>query len=110
MWPESESNNLPHLLQNHLRQGTLFDNFLVTREPPPALTSARSSVELKGDGSEEQATIEKTRTKDNESQLSTDVLEPSYRSLSDDRNHIDSSPCSSSIQDIADVDVGALFI
>jgi hypothetical protein len=81
----------------------------VIREPPPALTSARTPVEA-GDGSEEQATVEKTSTKDNESHVSTDVLELSSRSLSDDRNHIDSSPCSSSTQDTGDVDVGALFI
>jgi len=83
---------------------------LVTKEPSPALTLAGTPVEAKGDGSEEQAAIEKTGTKDNESRVSTDVLEPSSKSLSDDRNHIDSSLCSSSTQGIEDVDVGALFI
>jgi hypothetical protein len=110
MWSAFENNNLPRLIQNHLRQGTLFDNFLVTTREPPALSSARTPIEAKGDGSEEQATVEKTSPEDNESQVSTDVSEPSYRSLLDDSNHIDSSLCSSGTQGIGDVDVGALSI
>lgn len=110
MWSAFENKHPTQLIQNRLRQGTLFDNFLVTREPPPASAFARTPLEANGDGSEKQATVEQTSTKDNESQVSTDVLEPSSQSLSDDFNNIDSSLCSSSIQGIGDVDDGALFI
>ena len=79
----------------------------MTREPPP---TARTPVEVKSDGSKGQATVEKTSTKDNASQVSTDVLEPSPRSPLDDLHHIESSLCSSGTQSIEDVDVGALFI
>ncbi|KAI9466853.1 hypothetical protein BJY52DRAFT_1234798 [Lactarius psammicola] len=92
--------------QNHLRQGTLFDNFLVTREPSPALAFAGTSVDAKGVRSEDRATVEKTNTEDNEPRgVSTDVLEHSFKSLSDYRDHIDSSLCSPSTQGIEDVDV-----
>ena len=110
MWSAFGNNHPAQLIQNPLRQGTLFDNFLVTREPPPASTFARTSLEANGDGSEEQATVEQTSTKDNESQVSTDVLEPSSKSLSGDCDPIDSSLCSSSAPGIGDVDGGALFI
>ncbi|KAI9448198.1 hypothetical protein H4582DRAFT_1899151 [Lactarius indigo] len=91
--------------QSHLRQGTLFDNFLVTKEPSPVLTFAGTPVEAKGDGSEEQVAVEKTSTKDNKSRVSTDVLEPSSGSLSDGLNHVDSPLSSLSTQGIGDVDV-----
>lgn len=81
----------------------------MTREPPPASTSARTPLEAKDVGSEEQATVEHASTKD-ESQVSTDVLEPASESLSAVRDHIEASLCGSSTQDIGDVDVGALFI
>ncbi|KAH9062862.1 hypothetical protein EDB87DRAFT_273221 [Lactarius vividus] len=90
--------------QSHLRQGTLFDNFLVTKEPSPVLTFAGTSVEAKGNESEEQVTVEKTGTKDNEPRLSADVLEPSSVIPSDDRYDI-GSLSSLSTQGIGDVDV-----
>lgn len=104
-----ENDNPAQLIQNHLRQGTLFDHFLVTREPPPASTSARTPLEAKDVGSEEQATAEQASTKD-ESRVSTDVLESASESLSAYRDHIEASLCGSSTQDIGDIDVGALFI
>jgi hypothetical protein len=107
MWSAFENNNPAQLIQNHLRQGTLFDNFLVTREPPPAPTSATTPLEAKDGGSEEQATVEQTGTK---ARVSTDVLEPASKILSDDRDDIESSLCSPSTQSLEDVDVGALFI
>jgi hypothetical protein len=110
MWSAFENNNPAQLIQSHLRQGTLFDNFLVTREPPPAPTFATTPLEPKDGGSEEQATVEQTSTKDNEPLAPTDVLEPAFRSLSDDRDDIESSLCSPSTQGIGDVDVGALII
>lgn len=91
--------------QSHLRQGTLFDNFLVTKEPSPVLTFAGTPVEAKGNGSEEQATVEKTGTEDNELRVSIDVLESSSGILSDDRYDIGSPLSSLSTQGIGDVDV-----
>lgn len=110
MWSAFENNNPAQLIQSHLRQGTLFDNFLVTRTPPPASTSATTPLEAKDGGSEEQATVEHTNTKDNEPQVSTDVSESASKSLSDDRDHIEFSLYGSSTQGSGDVDVGAPFI
>jgi len=80
----------------------------VTREPSPAKNAARIPVETKGVGCEEQAAVETPGARD-ASPVSADVSEPSSKSPLNDRNHIDSSCCSSP-QSIGEVDVGALSI
>jgi hypothetical protein len=97
--------NIPLLeFQNHFKQRTLFDHFLVIRQPTPALTLANPD-DPRDDEPESQANVEETSTAF--SLGASELPEPSSVEHPDVVVHIASSPPSFS-QSPTDVNIGAL--
>jgi hypothetical protein len=97
----------PRKLQKHLKQGTLFDHFVVTRKPSPAPSLARPD-DPKDDGLDAQIVVERTGT--DHCSGSPQPMEPSSTKITADNNDISLSPYdpSSNTQNNADVNIGAL--
>lgn len=87
--------------QNHLKQRTLFDDFLVTRKPTPAPTLAQPE-DLRDEETEPPLSI-------TEQTGASDLPEPSSAEHANDIIEVDSSLGVPSAQ-ITDVSIGALAI
>jgi hypothetical protein len=93
--------------QNHLKQKTLFDHFLVTRKPTPVSTHPQRD-DLRDEETGSQSVIKQTGAECGEGASAL----PELSSVEDvnDITHVDLSPSVSSTQSAGDVDIGALAI
>jgi hypothetical protein len=92
--------------QKHLKQGTLFDHFVVTRKPSPAPALVKPD-DPKDDGLDGQIVVERTGTE--RCSGSPQPLEHSSTKITTDNNDISLSSYDprSNTQSNADVNIGA---